>query len=152
MSIEEINVKCDELYGKPAPQITNGLSRFYGETGMGSSIRRMLADAQRECDMKVQEAKREGLTKGTIRGVGGTLAAVLILGTTRVIISKVKQAKEKKAVSKMNQQDHNEIINSCEICQQYMKEDYGKVQEAVDRRNIHGKQRFEQSCIDTCGA
>jgi len=131
MSSEEICMKCSDLCGKSASEITGGLSRFYGESGMWKSFRRIIRDMQIESDLKAKNAYCEGLNKGRLEGIGGTALICLVLGTVGVVTAKVKQSKERKAVWEVNRQIREDIAGSYEEQLRHMKEVYEMEKEGV---------------------
>lgn len=131
MSIEEIGLRCEELQGKSAPQITSGISKLYGDNGMAESLVRMCEDLKREYDAKVQEAH----CRGIFEGVGYTVAVGLVLGTVGFFVAKAKQAKERRALWDANRQIREEIIglyeerlqNMKEVCEKARNVEYNRV-------------------------
>ena len=139
MSTEEIQMKCNELCGKSAAELTSGFSRFYGESGMWKSIRRIIQDIYREGEMKAKNAYCEGLNKGRLEGIGGTALICLALGTVGVVMTKVKQSKERKAVWEVNRQMQEDIIDFYEERLHHMKEMYEQAKEepvCLEKQNV----------------
>ena len=138
MSTEEIQMKCNELCGKSAAELTSGFSRFYGESGMWKSFRRIIRDMQIESDLKAKNAYCEGLNKGRLEGIGGTALICLVLGTVGVVTAKVKQSKERKVVWEANRQIREDIVSSYEEQLRHMKKLYETEKESAtctDRNN-----------------
>ena len=133
MSGEEICMKCNNLCGKSASEITSGLSGLYGESGMGKSIRRILQDMQTEGERKAKNAYRDGLNKGHLEGISGTAIVFLVLGAVGVAVAKVKQSKERKTVWEANRQIREDIIDFYEERLQHMKELYEEAKGEPDR-------------------
>ena len=124
MSTEEIQMKCNELCGKSAAELTSGFSRFYGGSGMWKSIRRIIQDMYREGEMKAKNAYCDGRNTGRIEGAGGTVLAFLAVGTVAFVVAKAKQSKERKAVWEANRQIREDIVSSYEEQLRHMKELY----------------------------
>ncbi len=138
MSTEEIQMKCNELYGKSAAELTSGFSRFYGESGMWKSIRRIIWDMYREGEMKAKNAYCDGRNIGRIEGAGGTALAFLAVGTVAFVVTKAKQSKERKAVWEANKEIREDIIDSYEEQLRHMKKLYETEKEratCTDRNN-----------------
>lgn len=131
MSMEEIQMKCNELCGKSAAELTSGFSRFYGESGMWKSIRRIIQDMYREGEMKAKNAYCDGRNTGRIEGAGGTLLVCLALGTVVFVGVKAKQSKERKAVWEANRQIREDIVSSYEEQLRHMKELYETKKESA---------------------
>ena len=131
MSTEEIQMKCNELCGKSAAELTSGFSRFYGESGMWKSIRRIIQDMYREGEMIAKNAYCDGLNKGRIEGAGGMLLVCLAVGTVVVATTKAKQSKERKAVWEANRQIREDIVSSYEEQLRHMKELYETEKESA---------------------
>lgn len=124
MSSEEIQMKCNELCGKSASELTSGFSRFYGDGGMWKSIRRIIQDMQLEAEMKAKKAYSDGRNKGHIEGVGGMVLACMIVGSAVLVAIKAKQSKERKAVWEENQKIREDIVCAYEEQLRQMKEAY----------------------------
>lgn len=133
MSTEEIQKKCNELCGKSAAELTSGFSRFYGESGMWKSIRRIIQDIYREGEMRAKEAYCEGRSTGRIEGIGGTLLVCLAVGTVVVVATKAKQSKERRVVWEANKEIREDIIDSYEEQLRRMKELYETEKEKAGR-------------------
>ena len=131
MSIDEINMKCNDLCGKSASEITSGLSGFYGESGMGKSVRRIIRDMQTESELKTKNAYSDGRNKGRLEGGGGTAIVCLVLGTVLYALTKAKQSKERKAVWEANRQIRDDIIDSYEERLRHVKETYEQAKEEL---------------------
>ena len=138
MSTEEIQMKCNELCGKSAAELTSGFSRFYGGSGMWKSIRRIIQDIYREGEMKAKNAYCDGRNTGRIEGAGGMLLACFAVGTVAFVVTKAKQSKERKAVWEANKEIREDIIDSYEEQLRHMKELYETEKESAtctDRNN-----------------
>ncbi len=131
MSTEEIQMKCNELCGKSAAELTSGFSRFYRENGMWKSIRRIIQDMYREGEIRAKNAYCDGLNKGRIEGAGGMLLVCLAVGMVVVATTKAKQSKERKAVWEANRQIREDIVSSYEEQLRHMKELYETEKESA---------------------
>lgn len=129
MSSEEICMKCNNLCGRSASEITSGLSEFYGESGMWKSFRRIIQDMQIESELKAKNAYLDGRNNGRLEGIGYTAIVCLALVTVGVVTTKVKQSKERKAVWEVNRQIREDIIDSYEEQLQCMREAFEQSKE-----------------------
>ncbi len=136
MSVEEICMKCNDLCGKSASEITSGLSGFYGESGMLKSVRRIIHDMQIESELKAKNAYCDGKNNGRLEGIGYTAIVCLALVTVGVVTTKVKQSKERKAVWEVNRQIREDIIDSYEAQLQRMKEKLEQAKGEPDRITV----------------
>ena len=86
--------------------------------------------------MKAKNAYCDGLNKGRIEGVSGTVLVCLALGTVGIVVTKVKHSKERKKVWDANRRIREDSIYICADKMRRMQEAHKRAKERAICQSI----------------